>query len=111
MKFVTYSLVIFCAYKLIEIRKYILLRSLYMFALDYNTIKWFLQTKLCCEAPNEGYLHMCEKATINNQDIRSSVTIKSSFANISWMTRWICTIKLVLESAYQTIPNNIWYIT
>ena len=39
MKFVTYSLVIFCAYELIEIRKYIPLRSLYVFALDYNTIE------------------------------------------------------------------------
>ena len=53
----------------------------------------------------------CTKATINNWDIRSSVTVKSSFANISWTTRWICTIKLVLESAYQTVSNDIWYIT
>ena len=53
----------------------------------------------------------CTKATTNNQDIRSSVTIKSPFANILWMVRQICTIKLVLESAYHTISNNIWYIT
>jgi len=53
----------------------------------------------------------CIKATTNNWDIRSSVTVKSPFANISWTAGWICTIKLVLESTYQTISNNIWYIT
>jgi len=52
----------------------------------------------------------CTKATTNNQDIRSSVTVKSLFANISWMTGQICTIELVLESAHQTVPNDIWYI-
>jgi len=52
----------------------------------------------------------CTKVTTNNQDIRSSVTIKSLFANISWMTGQIHMIKLVLESAHQTIPNDIWYI-
>jgi len=44
MKFVTYLLVIFCAYKLIEIRKDIILRSLYVFALDYNTIEIIITT-------------------------------------------------------------------
>ena len=53
----------------------------------------------------------CTKATTNNQDIRSSTTVKSLFANISWTTRQIFTIKLALESAYQTIANDIWYIT
>jgi len=38
----------------------------------------------------------CIKATTNNWDIRLSVTVKSLFGNISWMTGWICTIKLVL---------------
>ena len=47
------------------------------------------------------------KVTTNNQDIRSSVTVKSLFANISWMASQICTIKLVLESAYQIISNDI----
>ena len=53
----------------------------------------------------------CTKVTTNNQDIRSSVTVKSSLANISWTTGWIHTIKLALESAYQTVSNDIWYIT
>ena len=41
------------------------------------------------------------KVTTNNQDIRPSVTVKVLLADISWMAGWICTIKLVLESAYQ----------
>ena len=52
----------------------------------------------------------CTKATTNNQDIRSSVTVKSLFANISWMTEQICMIKLALKSAHQTVSNYIWYI-
>ena len=47
------------------------------------------------------------KAATNNWDIKLSVTIKAFFANISWLAGWICTIKLALESAYQTISNNI----
>ena len=47
----------------------------------------------------------CTKATTNNWDIKSSVTVKSSFANISWTTRQIHMIEL--ESAYQTVSNNI----
>ena len=50
------------------------------------------------------------KATTNNQDIRLSVTVKASFANILWMAEWIHTIELTLESAYQTVSNNILYI-
>jgi len=50
------------------------------------------------------------KETPNNQYIRSSVTVKSLFANISWTTGWIHIIEYALESAYQTIFNNIWYI-
>ena len=53
----------------------------------------------------------CTKVTINNWDIRSSVTVKSLFANISWITEQINMIKLALESVYQTISNDIWYIT
>jgi len=49
----------------------------------------------------------CTKVTTNNWDIRSSVTIKALFANISWTARWICTIKLALESTHQTVSNNI----
>ena len=50
---------------------------------------------------------VCTKVTTNNWDIRSLVTVKSLFANISWMTRQIHMIKLTLESAYQTIFNNM----
>ena len=53
----------------------------------------------------------CTKAITNNWDIRSSVTIKYLFANISWMTGQIHTIKLILESAHQSISEDIWYIT
>ena len=52
----------------------------------------------------------CTKATTNNQDIRSSVTVKSPFANISWTTGQIHIIKIVLESVHQTVSNDIWYI-
>jgi len=49
----------------------------------------------------------CIKITTNNQDIRLSVTIKYLFANILWMTGQIHMIKLALESAYQTVSNNM----
>ena len=49
----------------------------------------------------------CIKVTTNNQDIRSSVTVKALFANISWMAGQIHTIELALESAYQTVSNDI----
>ena len=39
----------------------------------------------------------CTKVTINNQDIRLSVTVS--------------TIKLMLKSAHQTVSDNIWYIS
>ena len=47
------------------------------------------------------------KVITNNWDIRSLVTIRSLFANISWMAKWICMIKLVLKNSYQTISNDI----
>jgi len=49
----------------------------------------------------------CTKETTNNWDIRSSVTVKSLFANISWTTGQICMIKLALESVHQTVSNDI----
>ena len=49
----------------------------------------------------------CIRAAKNDWDIRLSVTVKLLLANISWMTRQIYTIKLVLESTHQTISNNI----
>ena len=47
------------------------------------------------------------KATTNDWDIRPSVAVKASSANISWTAKRICTIKLALESAYQSVSNNI----
>ena len=49
----------------------------------------------------------CIKATTNNQDIRPLVTVKVSLANISWTAGQIYTIELMLESAYQTVPDII----
>jgi len=49
----------------------------------------------------------CTKETTNNQDIRPSVTIKASFANIPWIARLICMIKLALESTHQSISEDI----
>jgi len=49
----------------------------------------------------------CTKATTNDWDIRPSVAIKALFANISWTAERICMIELVLESAHQTISDNI----
>jgi len=49
----------------------------------------------------------CTKVTANNWDIRPSVTVKVLLANISWMTGQIHMIVLVLESAHQTVPDDI----
>ena len=49
----------------------------------------------------------CTKVITNNWDIRLLVTIKVLLANISWMAKWIHIIKLALESAHQTVSNNI----
>jgi len=53
----------------------------------------------------------CTKVTTNDWDIRPSVTVKASSANISWIAEWIHTIELALESAHQSVYNNIWYIS
>ena len=47
------------------------------------------------------------ETTTNNRDIRPLVTVKALFANISWMAGLIHTIELVLESAHQTVSNDI----
>ena len=49
----------------------------------------------------------CTKATTNDQDIRPSVAVKALSANISWTAERIHTIELALESAYQSVSNNI----
>jgi len=41
------------------------------------------------------------KATTNDWDIRPSVAIKASSANISQIAKQICMIELALESAHQ----------
>ena len=53
----------------------------------------------------------CTKAVTKNWDIRLSVTKKSLFANISWIARQIHILKLALESAHQTVSNDILYIS
>jgi len=53
----------------------------------------------------------CTKVTTNDWDIRPSVAVKALSANISWIARQIYTIKLALESAHQSIYNNIWCIS
>ena len=53
----------------------------------------------------------CTKATTNDWDIRPSVAIKALPANISWMAEQIHTVELVLESAYQSVYNNIWCVS
>ena len=51
------------------------------------------------------------KATTNNWDIRPLVAVKALSANISWTAGWICTIELALESAYQSVSNDIWCVS
>ena len=51
------------------------------------------------------------KATTNDWDIRPSVAVKASSANISWTAEQIHTIELALESAHQPISNNIWCVS
>ena len=53
----------------------------------------------------------CTKATPNNWDIRPLVTIKVLLANILWIAKYICTIELILESAYSIVFDDIWYIS
>ena len=53
----------------------------------------------------------CTKAITNDWDIRPSVAVKALSANISGMAERICTIELALESAYQSVSNNIWYVS
>ena len=50
------------------------------------------------------------KATTNNWDIRPLVAVKALSANISWIAERIHMIEHVLESAHQSIYNDIWYV-
>ena len=47
------------------------------------------------------------KVTTKDWDIRPSVAVKASSANISWTAEHICMIKLALESAHQFVYNDI----
>ena len=49
----------------------------------------------------------CTKITMNDWDIRLLVAVKALSANISQMARQICIIELALESAHQSVYNNI----
>ena len=53
----------------------------------------------------------CTKVTTNDWDIRPSVAVKALSANISRMAEWIHTIELALESAHQSVYNDIWCIS
>jgi len=48
----------------------------------------------------------CTKATTNNWNIRPSVAVKASSANISWTAGQIHTIELALGSAHQTVSSD-----
>ena len=64
----------------------------------------------CAEKPQMKAIYTYvgyTKATTNNWDIRPLVTVKALSANISWTAEWIHMIELVLESAHQSIYNNI----
>ena len=49
----------------------------------------------------------CTKATTNDWYIRPSVAVKALSTDISWMAKWIHMIELTLESAYQSVYNDI----
>ena len=49
----------------------------------------------------------CTKVTTNDWDIRPSIAVKALSANILRTAEWIHMIELVLESAHQSIYNNI----
>ena len=51
------------------------------------------------------------KVTMNDWDIRLSVAVKALSANISQTAERIHTIELALESAHQSVYNNIWCIS
>ena len=51
------------------------------------------------------------KATTNDWDIRTSVAVKASSANISWTAGQICTIELELESGHHSVYNDIWCVS
>ena len=53
----------------------------------------------------------CTKVIMNDWDIRLSVAVKASSADISQTAERIHMIELVLESAHQFIYNDIWCVS
>ena len=51
------------------------------------------------------------KATTNDWDIRPLVAVKALSANILWTAKWIHIIELALESAHQSVSNDIWCVS
>ena len=49
----------------------------------------------------------CTKVTTNDWDIKPSVAVKALFANILRIAEQIHMIELVLESAHQSVSNDI----
>jgi len=81
-----------------------------LFSLYFHN-KWTNFHKLSCSGKPQmmaicTYVG-CTKATTNNWDIRPSVTIKVSLAIISWTAERIHMIELALESAYQSVSDDI----
>ena len=72
--------------------------SLYLYNqwTDFHKLGWSEKPQIKAICTYMG----CTKVATNNQDIRSSVTVKALFANISWIAGHICIIKLTLESTY-----------
>ena len=83
--------------------------SLYL----YN--QWTDLHKLSCAGKHQmRAIHTyvgCTKVTSNDWDIRPSVAVKASSANISWTAERIRTIKLALGSAHWSVSNDIWCIS
>ena len=77
--------------------------------------QWTDFHKLSCAGKSQiRAIHIyagCIKVTTNDWDIRPSVAVKASSANISRTTGWTHTIELVLESAHQSVSNDIWCIS
>ena len=77
--------------------------------------QWTNFHKLSCTGkPHMGAICIyagCTKATTNDWDIRPSVAVKASSANISWTAEWIHTIELALESTHESVFKDIWYVS
>ena len=105
--------VFYCNISLYTLRSQFLLLYLSQTSFGlYLHNQWTDFHKLSCAGkPQMRAIHTyvgCTKATTNDWDIRPSVAVKASSANISWKAERICTVKLALESAHQSVSNDIW---